>query len=514
MKSIARAFVLFNLVPCTGATRALGGDQKSSMAAKAKDNKVLPKSPEEELRAEIRKEVQHELAAHDVQREVLVQSSIHNAGGSGSMMEQFRALKVLEQKEHKTAKHLAEENHKLHQRAKHLRHAFLEERATVKADSKQLQHMKQQQKAAEGTVQKLKDQMQEIQHQSTSLQSSLAHEKQLLSRSRTEFSKLQLSDSMLVTNFTKLSNTSKMNEDKLKKQGLFLLNEIHATRGQLSEVQDHEHKLELQTKEKEHELASVKASMLQEGQRLQRQSLRELNAVKQKLSALQQQRSKEKSQYMNELHMDTTGMSKLRTELTAARSQERMTQQELAKMGQKNARLVSVQASMSKELATIQTKSKAALSAKEDEVHSLEHHAALQLQSMNALQETASQTAAQLRTITAAETADKAEIATMSKNAMSQKVQLMSGLKEIAALQDKLEAQAQSETALARQSLAAQTEAKNEMASKDAQISSLTQASRLHEQEASAAEATVKQQSRQLEKLKRQLAAAQASEKA
>merc|ERR1719387_79060 len=158
------------------------------------------------------------------------------------MMEQFRALKALEQKEHKTAKHLAEENKKLHQRAKHLRHAFLEERATVKADSKQLETMKQKQQTTEGTVQKLKDQMHKMQQQSTSLQSSLVHEKQLSGEIRTKLSKLQLSDSILENNFTKLSNASKTNEQKLKKQGLFLLNEIHSTRDQLSDLQHHEHK--------------------------------------------------------------------------------------------------------------------------------------------------------------------------------------------------------------------------------------------------------------------------------
>merc|ERR1719281_1962568 len=115
-----------------------------------------------------------------------------------------------------------------------------------------------------------------MQQQSKSLQSSLTHEKQHSGKIQADFAKLQLSDSMLVKNFTKLSNSSKMSEQKLKKQGLFLLNEIHDARGQLSKLQNNEHKLELQNKEKEHELTSVKASMLQENQKLQRQSQREL----------------------------------------------------------------------------------------------------------------------------------------------------------------------------------------------------------------------------------------------
>ena len=87
----------------------------------------------------------------------------------------------------------------------------------------------------------------------------------------------------------------------------------------------------------------------------------------------------------------------------------------------------------------------------------------------------------------------------------------MSALKNVAALQDKIATQAQSEAELARQSLAAQNEAKIELASKDSDYASLKQKYSVSEGDASSAEAKVKEQGMQLQQIKHQLAAAQAA---
>lgn len=162
-------------------------------------------------------------------------------------------------------------------------------------------------------------------------------------------------------------------------------------------------------------------------------------------------------------------------------------------------------------MAGIQAKTNADLSAKEKSLQALKVSANQQLVSIESLQELASRTAAELKTSTTAEAAEKAQISTLNQNAAGQKAQIMSALKQIAAQQSQLESQAQSESALARQSLAAQAQAKNEISMKDAQYMSLKQMYSLSEGEASRAEAQIKQQSVQVQQLKNQIAAAQAA---
>merc|ERR1719405_1431 len=249
--------------------------------------------------------------------------------------------------------------------------------------------------------------------------------------------------------------------------------------------------------------------MLQEKQKLQTQSKRDLNLAKQRFAALEEQLQKEKNAYMNELKSDQSA----REALAEARSQEKSTEQQLDMEHQQNNRLLNAQKLLANNLETIQMKDKAALLAKETDFKALKRTAQEQLQRIGSLQDLAGRTAAQLKTSTAAETAAKSEISNLNKVASGQKAQIMNSLKEIASLQEKLELQAQSETALARQSLQAQTEAKNEMSLKEQEYNALSQKYSLSEQEASSAKAKVEDQSMQLQKLHTQLAAAQAAAK-